>query len=165
MNDVPAVEFRNVSKVFPDGTTAVNDIAFQVLPGRTLALLGPSGCGKTTTLRLINRLEDASAGEVLVRGRDVRSQRPEELRRSIGYVIQEGGLFPHLKVSANVATVPRLLGWTRSRIRAAWRKCSTWSACPSPSLADGRGGAVRRPAPARRRGAGARRGSGSASHG
>jgi osmoprotectant transport system ATP-binding protein len=82
-----------------------------------VALLGPSGCGKTTSLRLINRLEEATAGQVLVRGQDVRGQRPEELRRSIGYVIQEGGLFPHLDVSANVATVPRLLGWTRARRR------------------------------------------------
>jgi osmoprotectant transport system ATP-binding protein len=80
-------------------------------------LLGPSGCGKTTTLRLINRLEEATAGEVLVRGQDIRGQRPEGLRRSIGYVIQDGGLFPHLDVSANVATVPKLLGWARARRR------------------------------------------------
>ena len=85
--------------------------------GRVVALLGSSGCGKTTTLRLINRLEEPTAGRVLVRGRDVREQRPEQLRRSIGYVIQEGGLFPHMNVAANVATVPRLLGWARERVR------------------------------------------------
>jgi osmoprotectant transport system ATP-binding protein len=116
MANSPAVELRNVSKVFGD-TQAVVDVTLQIPTGRVVALLGPSGCGKTTTLRLINRLEEPTSGQVLVRGQDVRSQRPELLRRSIGYVIQEGGLFPHLTVAANVATVPRLLGWAGSRIR------------------------------------------------
>src|SRR3712207_4813943 len=98
MSEPPAVELRKVSKVFPDGTRAVEDVTFAVAPGRIVALLGPSGCGKTTTLRLINRLEEPTGGQVLVRGQDVSRQRPEELRRSIGYVIQEGGLFPHLDV-------------------------------------------------------------------
>jgi osmoprotectant transport system ATP-binding protein len=117
MSGGPAVELRQVSKVYPGGVGAVDGVSFQVAPGRVVALLGPSGCGKTTTLRLINRLEEATAGEVLVRGKDVRQQRPERLRRSVGYVIQEGGLFPHLNVSANVATVPRLLGWPRRDLR------------------------------------------------
>jgi osmoprotectant transport system ATP-binding protein len=117
MTDTPAVELRSVSKIFPGGLKAVDNIALQVPAGRIVALLGPSGCGKTTTLRLINRLEDATSGQVLVRGLDVRSQRPEALRRSIGYVIQEGGLFPHVHVSGNVATVPRLLGWPRAQVR------------------------------------------------
>jgi osmoprotectant transport system ATP-binding protein len=113
----PVVEMRQVTKVYPGSVRAVDGVSFQVAPGRVVALLGPSGCGKTTTLRLINRLEEATSGQVLVRGRDVREQRPEALRRSVGYVIQEGGLFPHLSVSANVATVPRLLGWPRPRVR------------------------------------------------
>jgi osmoprotectant transport system ATP-binding protein len=117
MSDVPAVELKGVSKVF-GGVRAVDGVSLLVPPGRVMALLGPSGCGKTTTLRLINRLEEASAGEVLVRGQDVRAQRPELLRRSIGYVIQEGGLFPHLTVAENVATVPGLLGWPRGRVAA-----------------------------------------------
>jgi osmoprotectant transport system ATP-binding protein len=117
MSDAAAVEFRQVSKVYAGGVKAVDDVSFQVPSGRVVALLGPSGCGKTTSLRLINRLEEASGGSILVRGEDVRSQRPEKLRRSIGYVIQEGGLLPHRDVSANVATVPRLLGWPRDRIR------------------------------------------------
>jgi osmoprotectant transport system ATP-binding protein len=116
MSEFPAVELRAVSKIFAGGVKAVDRVTLDVTGGSIVALLGPSGCGKTTTLRLINRLEEPSAGEVLVRGQDVRSQRPEELRRSIGYVIQEGGLFPHLDVGANVATVPRLLGWTRARL-------------------------------------------------
>src|SRR5687767_5995332 len=109
MTPTPAVEFRKVGKVFPDGTRAVDGVSFSVPAGRVVALLGPSGCGKTTSLRLINRLEEPTSGEVLVRGQDVAQQRPEVLRRSIGYIIQEGGLFPHLNVSANVSTVPRLL--------------------------------------------------------
>jgi osmoprotectant transport system ATP-binding protein len=116
MVDSPAVELRQVSKVFGD-FRAVDDLTLQIPKGKVVALLGPSGCGKTTTLRLINRLEEPTSGQVLVRGQDVRSQRPELLRRSIGYVIQEGGLLPHHTVAVNVATVPRLLGWSRERIR------------------------------------------------
>jgi osmoprotectant transport system ATP-binding protein len=117
MSEAAAVELRKVSKVYAGTLKAVDDVTLRIAPGRIVALLGPSGCGKTTTLRLINRLEEATSGEVLVRGLDVRRQRPEVLRRSIGYVIQEGGLLPHRNVSANVATVPRLLGWPRDRIR------------------------------------------------
>jgi osmoprotectant transport system ATP-binding protein len=117
MTNTPAVELRNVSKVFAGGTKAVDDVSLQIPTGRIVALLGPSGGGKTTTLRLINRLEEATSGHVLVRGEDVCQQRPERLRRSIGYVIQEAGLFPHLSVSTNVATVPKLLGWPRGRVR------------------------------------------------
>src|SRR2546425_4504134 len=115
MSDTPAVELRAVRKVY-GSVTAVDGVSLRVPTGRVVALLGPSGCGKTTTLRLINRLEETTAGQVLVRGQDVRSQRPASLRRSIGYVIQESGLFPHWNVAANVATVPRLLGWTRERV-------------------------------------------------
>jgi osmoprotectant transport system ATP-binding protein len=117
MSDVPAVELKEVTKVYGD-VGAVDRVSLRVAPGQVVALLGPSGCGKTTTLRLINRLEEVTTGQVLVRGQDVRAQRPERLRRSIGYVIQEGGLFPHLSVSENVATVPRLLGWPRGRVAA-----------------------------------------------
>jgi osmoprotectant transport system ATP-binding protein len=117
MKDVPAVEFRNVSKVFAGSTKAVDGLTLQIPAGRIVALLGPSGCGKTTTLRLINRLEEATSGLVLVRGKEVLQERPEILRRSIGYVIQEGGLFPHVNVSTNVGLAPRLLGWDRQRVR------------------------------------------------
>jgi osmoprotectant transport system ATP-binding protein len=113
--DIPAVELKQVSKVFGE-VTAVDRVSLRVPAGRVVALLGPSGCGKTTTLRLINRLEEPTSGQLLVRGKDVRDQRPEVLRRSIGYVIQEAGLFPHLTIAENVATVPRLLGWDRARV-------------------------------------------------
>jgi osmoprotectant transport system ATP-binding protein len=118
MNESLAVELKNVSKTFPGGIRAVDNVSLRVTPGRIVALLGTSGCGKTTTLRLINRLEETTSGTVLVRGKDVRSQQPELLRRSIGYVIQEAGLFPHLNVTANVATVPGLLGWPRQRLHS-----------------------------------------------
>ncbi len=117
MNETAAIELRGVTKTFASGVTAVENVSFEVPQGRVVALLGPSGCGKTTTLRLMNRLEEATCGQVLVGGADVRGQRPERLRRSIGYVIQEAGLFPHFTVTANVAVVPRLLGWTRDRVR------------------------------------------------
>lgn len=118
MTTTPAVELRKVSKVFADGTRGVDDVSLSIPAGRFVALLGPSGCGKTTSLRLINRLEEPTHGHVLVRGQDVSQQRPEQLRRSIGYVIQEGGLFPHMNVSANVAIVIKLLRWPAERIRA-----------------------------------------------
>jgi osmoprotectant transport system ATP-binding protein len=117
MIDLAAVELQDVVKIYAGNITAVDRLSLRIAAGRVVALLGPSGCGKTTTLRLINRLEEPTAGRVLVRGADVRGQRPERLRRSIGYVIQEGGLLPHINVAANVATVPRLLGWERTRIR------------------------------------------------
>jgi len=113
----PAVELRQVSKIFPGGVRAVDGVSLSVPAGRVVALLGPSGGGKTTVLRLINRLEEPSGGQVLVRGQDVRAQRSEVLRRSIGYVIQEGGLFPHMDVAENVATVPALLGWPGAQVR------------------------------------------------
>ena len=100
------------------GTTAVDDLSLKVPAGRICVLVGPSGCGKTTTLRMINRLIEPTSGDILIGGDDVTRQDPVELRRSIGYVIQQVGLLPHLTVAENVATVPRLLGWDRQRIRA-----------------------------------------------
>jgi osmoprotectant transport system ATP-binding protein len=116
MSSTWAVELRQISKVYAGGVRAVEDVTLRIPAGRVVALLGPSGCGKTTTLRLINRLEEPTAGTIFVRGQDVRAQRAEALRRSIGYVIQDGGLFPHWDVAANVAMVLRLLRWDRRRI-------------------------------------------------
>jgi osmoprotectant transport system ATP-binding protein len=112
------IEFRGVSKRFVDGTVAVDNLDLVAATGRITVLVGPSGCGKTTSLRMVNRMIDPSSGAILIDGRDVRSQRPALLRRGIGYVIQQAGLFPHRTVLDNVATVPRLIGWSRRRARA-----------------------------------------------
>ncbi|MBV8914359.1 MAG: ABC transporter ATP-binding protein [Acetobacteraceae bacterium] len=107
-----------VSKSFGPGPPAVDRVDLQVPEGATVALIGPSGCGKTTTLRMINRLIEPSSGRILVAGEDVMNGDPVQLRRRIGYVIQQVGLFPHMTVAQNVATVPRLLGWASARIEA-----------------------------------------------
>ena len=113
----PLIRFEGVSKTFPSGATAVADLDLDVLPHELLALVGPSGCGKSTTLRMVNRLVEPTAGRVLIRGEDVASGDPVQLRRRIGYVIQDVGLFPHRTVAQNIATVPGLLGWDRARTR------------------------------------------------
>ena len=97
---------------------AVDDLSVEIAAGELAVLVGPSGCGKTTTLRMINRLVEPTSGTIRVGGRDTRELPVTELRRSIGYVIQQGGLLPHLTVAENVATVPRLLRWDRARTRA-----------------------------------------------
>ena len=113
------IEFRGVTKRFPDGTEAVADFDL-VLPSRkTTVLVGSSGCGKTTLLRMINRMIDPTEGQVLIDDVDVASQDKVQLRRSIGYVLQASGLLPHRKVIDNVATVPVLKGTPKSQARAA----------------------------------------------
>jgi osmoprotectant transport system ATP-binding protein len=97
---------------------AVDSLSLEVAEGETCVLIGPSGCGKTTTMRMINRMIEPDAGTIEVAGRDVTHADPIELRRSIGYVIQQIGLFPHMTIAENVATVPRLLGWDPRRIAA-----------------------------------------------
>lgn len=118
---VPVVEFRDVSYA-AQRARIVDHLDLRVWPGETLVLLGESGCGKTTTLRLINRLLVPSDGEVLVEGRPTRLWDPIRLRRHIGYVIQEAGLFPHFTVERNVALVPSLLGHARERVAARVRE-------------------------------------------
>ena len=113
------ITFRNVSKVFPDGTTAVDGLDLELVSGQITVFVGPSGCGKTTSLRMINRMVEPTSGQVLLDGRDVTEQDAAQLRRGIGYVIQHAGLFPHRTVLDNVTTVPRLLGRGRRQARAA----------------------------------------------
>jgi osmoprotectant transport system ATP-binding protein len=106
-----------VSKRYPNGQVAVHELSLTVDDGETCILVGPSGCGKTTTLRMINRLIEPSGGRILLDGEDVTDLDPVRLRLRMGYVIQQVGLFPHMTVADNVATVPTLLGWDRDRTR------------------------------------------------
>ncbi|HKG45746.1 MAG TPA: ATP-binding cassette domain-containing protein [Pyrinomonadaceae bacterium] len=110
----PLVQFQNVSYSLPN-TTIISDLNLSVEQGETLVLLGESGCGKTTTLKLINRLLTPTAGEVRVEGKPTTAWDPIALRRRIGYVIQEGGLFPHFTIAQNVGLVPSLSGWDEPR--------------------------------------------------
>jgi osmoprotectant transport system ATP-binding protein len=112
------IEFRGVTKRYPDGTVAVDHLDLTVDAGRITVFVGPSGCGKTTSLRMINRMIEPTEGTILVDGRDVSAIDAAELRRGIGYVIQQAGLFPHRTILDNIATVPLLLGWSKAKARA-----------------------------------------------
>ncbi|HEX4831772.1 MAG TPA: ATP-binding cassette domain-containing protein [Trebonia sp.] len=116
------ITFERVTKRYADGTLAVDALDLEVPAGQTMVLVGPSGCGKTTSLRMINRLIEPSEGRILLDGKDVRQQDPSRLRRGIGYVIQQAGLFPHRTVQDNIATVPVLNGWRRARARSRARE-------------------------------------------
>ena len=111
------IRFDHVSKTYPGGTRAVEDFSLTVEQGSTTVFLGTSGCGKTTLMRMVNAMVTPTSGRVFVREQDVASEDPVRLRRSIGYVLQEGGLFPHRTVADNVATVPRLEGATKQTSR------------------------------------------------
>ena len=111
------IEFQNVVKRFPDGFQAVKGLDLKVHDGEICVFIGPSGCGKTTSMRMVNRLLSITEGKIMVEGRDNRDFPTEELRRKIGYAIQQIGLFPHFTVLENIAVVPRLLGWDETRIR------------------------------------------------
>ena len=114
MNPI-VLEAQEVSKTYPGGIRALRQINLTVAAGETVVLIGESGCGKTTLLRLFNRLEEPSEGQIRIRGRPSGSWNPIDLRRHTGYVQQEGGLLPHWTVARNVALVPELLGWDRER--------------------------------------------------
>ena len=113
------ISFQSVSKVYPDGTPAVQDLTIEIPTGKITVFVGPSGCGKTTSLRMINRMIEPTGGVLLIDGKDTRSIDAPTLRRSIGYVIQNAGLFPHRTVLDNVATVPVLQGQNKKAARAA----------------------------------------------
>jgi osmoprotectant transport system ATP-binding protein len=116
------IELDRVSKSHDGGKTfAVRDVSFRIPPGKLLALLGEAGSGKTTTLKMVNRLIEPTSGTIRIDGQDVRSRDPVELRRTIGYVVQGSGLFPHLNVEQNIGVVPKLLGWDAETTRTrAW---------------------------------------------
>jgi len=111
------LEFRNVTKRYPgQQEAAIDDLSLKVEAGEICVLVGPSGCGKTTAMRLVNRMIEPTDGEILIDGASVGERSRSDLRRHIGYAIQQVGLFPHITVAENIATVPRLLGWERERI-------------------------------------------------
>jgi osmoprotectant transport system ATP-binding protein len=113
------LEFREVSKTYPGASQpAIRSLSLEVPAGEVCILIGPSGCGKTTAMRLVNRMTDLTSGDILLDGHSVLDRRPADLRRHIGYAIQQIGLFPHETVAENIATVPRLLDWDRRRIAA-----------------------------------------------
>jgi osmoprotectant transport system ATP-binding protein len=113
-----SIRLDHVTKRYPGASApAVEDLTMEMLAGQVTALVGPSGCGKTTILKMINRIIEPTSGRIEVAGRDIQKMDPHALRRGIGYVIQQVGLFPHRTVGENIATVPRLLGWDRRRTR------------------------------------------------
>ncbi len=112
------LEFVAASKRYAGSDEhAVESLSLRVEAGEICVLVGPSGCGKTTAMRMVNRMIDMTSGDILLDGRSVRERRPADLRREIGYVIQQIGLFPHQTVAENIGTVPRLLGWDKHRVR------------------------------------------------
>ncbi|MEV4195488.1 ATP-binding cassette domain-containing protein, partial [Streptomyces toxytricini] len=112
------IRFEHVTKRYADGTTAVDDLSFEVAEGELVTLVGPSGCGKTTTMKMVNRLVEPTSGRILLGGEDIAAADPVQLRRRIGYVIQQVGLFPHKTVLENTATVPQLVGTPKAAARA-----------------------------------------------
>ncbi|MBU5468166.1 betaine/proline/choline family ABC transporter ATP-binding protein [Virgibacillus sp. MSJ-26] len=105
------LKFNHVTKIYEGGTKAVNDLDLHIKKGEFVVFIGPSGCGKTTTMKMVNRLHDVTEGKIYVEGEDIYDKDVVELRRSIGYVIQQIGLFPHMTIAENIALVPKLLGW------------------------------------------------------
>ena len=120
--DAPMIRLSGVGKTYPDGTVAVRALDLDVPKGSVVTLVGPSGCGKSTTLKMVNRLIEPTTGRIEIDGRDVSDTDPVKLRRGIGYVIQQVGLFPHQDIATNVATVPSLLGWPKDKARARARE-------------------------------------------
>ncbi|MDH6461462.1 osmoprotectant transport system ATP-binding protein [Micromonospora sp. A200] len=112
-----SITLDGIRKRYPDGTEAVRELSLEVKAGELVVLIGPSGCGKSTVLRMVNRLIEPTGGRILLGDEDITRVDPVKLRRRIGYVIQNVGLFPHQTVHTNVGTVPRLLGWPKERIR------------------------------------------------
>ncbi len=133
-----ALEFRATTYRLPSGAALISDLNLRIAGGETLVLLGRSGSGKTTTLKLINRLLEPTEGEILIAGRPSGSWDPIQLRRGIGYVIQDAGLFPHWTVERNVALVPTLEQWPEDRIRARVREMLVLVGLPPEEFAERR---------------------------
>jgi osmoprotectant transport system ATP-binding protein len=129
------IRFDAVTKRFPDGTVAVDRLSLTVGEGEVAVLVGPSGCGKTTTMRMVNRMIEPSEGTITVAGEDIMAIDPPQLRRRIGYVIQQIGLFPHRTTAENIATVPQMCGWDKERTAARVRELIDLVGLPA-SVAD-----------------------------
>ncbi|MEV4799634.1 ATP-binding cassette domain-containing protein [Nonomuraea sp. NPDC049421] len=111
------IELRSLTKQYPgQAAPAVDNVTLDVPAGELVVFVGPSGCGKTTTMKMINRLVEPTSGEILIGGEDVLGLNPDELRRHVGYAIQQVGLFPHLTVAQNIGLVPKLLGWAPAKV-------------------------------------------------
>jgi len=112
------LKFDHVSKVY-NGKTVVGDITMEFEKGEFIVLIGPSGCGKTTTLKMINRLVEPTSGSIFINGKNIKETNPVKLRRNIGYVIQQIGLFPHMTIQENITIVPKLLKWPLEKEKRA----------------------------------------------
>lgn len=112
------INYEDVSKSYQDGLHAVSHFSLAIVAGELMAVIGPSGCGKTTILKLLNRLVEPTSGTIRLRGKDIRDLDPTALRRRIGYVIQQVGLFPHMTILDNISVVPDILGWPKEKQRA-----------------------------------------------
>ncbi|MEP7055567.1 MAG: betaine/proline/choline family ABC transporter ATP-binding protein [Actinomycetota bacterium] len=130
------IELEHVTKKYDGGSVAVDDLSLSVDAGELVVFVGPSGCGKTTTMKMVNRLIEPTSGRILIEGRDILAEDPVVVRRGIGYVIQQVGLFPHQTIAQNVATVPRLLGWDKTRIRNRVNELLELVGLPPSSYAD-----------------------------
>lgn len=111
------IEFKNVHKVYPDGTEALKDFSLKVADGELMTLIGPSGCGKTTTMKMINRLIEPTSGEIYINDKNINDYNIHELRWNIGYVLQDIALFPHMTIAENIAIVPEMKKWKKKEIR------------------------------------------------
>ncbi|MCT6892077.1 MAG: ATP-binding cassette domain-containing protein, partial [Lactobacillus sp.] len=132
---VPAVEFRDVSKIYPKmKNAAVKHISFKIEKGDFCCLIGTSGSGKTTLMRMINRMNSVTKGEVLVDGKNVKSFNPVNLRRHIGYVIQNNGLMPHMTIRENIILVPKLLKWPKDKLSGEAQKLIKMAELPESYL-------------------------------
>lgn len=117
------LKLDNVSKVYKGGKKAVSNINLDIEKGEFIVFIGPSGCGKTTTMKMINRLIEPTSGSIYIDGENILDQDPVQLRRKIGYVIQQIGLFPHMTIQQNIALVPKLLKWPEEKENSGRRNC------------------------------------------
>ncbi|MGI6580301.1 MAG: betaine/proline/choline family ABC transporter ATP-binding protein [Saccharofermentanales bacterium] len=128
------IELKNISKKYPGGAVALNNISFNVETGEFVSLIGPSGCGKTTCLRTVNRMTELTGGSILINGKNINDINPTILRRSIGYVVQQIGLMPHMTIYENLITVPRLLKWPEEELKERAHQLIRYAELPEEYL-------------------------------